>query len=817
MTTFVKKLHQLYLQKKRILENLKEKYAEHIRHIVKEPAYAYTEEERNSLEDHRLASLISRIFHHGSDLIFLLNEVVAANAQLKHYNDEADDQSLRDNEGIDVARNIEALQDAEIMNLYIGLMQHVDKEQRYLIEVKMALSEIMERRDWQDWIKHLMKFNIFLKELEQGILSFHKLLEKLVERWHLEKRKQDDNIKHRFLVRGTYFYGKLRQGTTEDFQTFQVDGELINYGDVISQANFLYPDLTSKVYIYRPEGEDYMYGYEYYSGFLDRAGRRGHEVVISKTSTEMNPYEYLLTLAGIKNVGVQVDRNFSPSPPFEKYQFYEDDIKSHRIQVDTRIRLRMNQVTLIHFQPGSYVYSPPEARQKAYEEGAKGYNANEIIATLIYGENAFVGPEGLAAISKKTEMLPYIRWMGFSLYPIEMSRINFDSINRDTLEIGQQGVFDFGEQYRGRRSKECNDFVNKFIIRFGNSDVKIQILYESLRDLKMRRLFVQCLLERKFELLDSTYRPALEWLEIVGTSEEIREARIGIERQKIEVKPQIEEIKPSQPIPPPEKPPITEVKPEYPVHTPISAEVPAKPQAVTPAMSTQFHSDINFEILNQIVAKCRKPKEKIIDLNLTEEEIRQLELASTEAERIMTELISKAHPVDRDHLNLELHNSRTLKFIADRYKTNPASIAHIDAFDLIGTINSIIDTLQSFRIGENEQLIEQPVNIEIIDEIMRRCSERRAVVGKCIKSKREARQIGVSASQAEIIITDLISKAAQQDERSKLNTILENIKAVKALSVLYLRGDQKFLNGGAETWAKPLKDVIDVLKSNPSN
>ena len=796
MTNFVKKLHQLYFQKKRILENIKEKYAEHIRHIIKEPAYAYTDEERDSLEDHRLASLISRIFHHSNDLIFLLNELVTANAQLKHYADESDNQSLRDSEGIDVARNIEALQDAEITNLYIGLMQHVDKEQGYLIEIKMALAEIMQRRDWQEWIKHLMKFDDFMKEIEQGMVLFHKLLEKLIEKWHLE-RSAIEEAKHRFLVKGVSFNGKLIRGSHADFVYIHIDGEQAD--DYVTFLSSFAS--TFQVSLYRPKGKDYLYGFRSRRGVPDASGRVGSETSVVKSSIEMNPYEYLLTLHKTEKLGlfVQKIRSFELQPPLQHPPLKGYELGGRRGgDYDHFFESHPNANPLvIHFQPGSYVYSIPEVRQQVQEEISKNKNPNETIATLLYGENAFVAYEDLASISIMKEFLPHIRWMG--LYKGLHFVSDIYRLNVGTTNVDSPGVFVLDQDFQYKRSIECHEFVRKFINRFGNSDTKIHILYESLQDLKMRKHFLQCLLDRTFQQLDSSYRTALEWLEAVGTTEEISEVRRYIERPKIEKTPPIVEARPIAPIP------VPPIKP---------AESPVAPRAREPEPARPSPAQINFDILNQFIAKCSVPRTKFRDLAITEEELNQLELAAAQAEKIMNELISRAHQVDKPHLGDELLFARVIKTFADNYRRNIAFHPDENASGLVMYINSVIGTLQSFKLGEGGEIVEEPVNIELLQELIRRFSAPRAIIRNCIKSKREIRQIGVAASQAEAILTDLLSKAATQDERTKFNKMLQDVRAVKALPIIYLREPQRWVNQRADQWVKPLKDIIEVLKSS---
>ena len=151
------KLTELFHEKKRILEKIEKKYHEHIEHITQSPVYGYMDEERHILEARGLLqgveAFIERIFGMSPDLISILNELVTVNAQIEHYEDPKDNHSIRDKDGINVRANIEAFHDSELLNSYSDMFEHVAREQRLLtIDIKPAIADIMQRKNWKEWL-----------------------------------------------------------------------------------------------------------------------------------------------------------------------------------------------------------------------------------------------------------------------------------------------------------------------------------------------------------------------------------------------------------------------------------------------------------------------------------------------------------------------------------------------------------------------------------------------------------------------------------------------------------------------------------------
>lgn len=187
MLPFIEKLHQIYLQKKRILERLESRYLKIVDEILEHPVDAYMDEYRKGIQGEGLLAFVERIFARPNDLISILNELVTLNVQLNNYEDTNDTQSIRSKERIDVRANIKALRDEEILAAYNEMMQHVESEHSNLVnELKPAIAEIMQRKDWQEWISHLRHFDPFIDELEKDLELFRKLLQELLGKGHLQ-------------------------------------------------------------------------------------------------------------------------------------------------------------------------------------------------------------------------------------------------------------------------------------------------------------------------------------------------------------------------------------------------------------------------------------------------------------------------------------------------------------------------------------------------------------------------------------------------------------------------------------------------------
>lgn len=819
---FANELSQLYLEKKRIRETIEHTYRSHIEHIIQSPVYGYIDEERRVLEARgvwpRIGSFIERVFGMSPDLISILNELVTLNAQLKHYIDPEDNESIQDKEGINVSANIEALQDAEILGAYTEMMEHVTREQRLLtMDIKPAIAEIMQRKDWKEWLAHLRRFEPFMEEVGKGLKLFLVLLKKLHEKGHLQIQEADEDVRHRFLVRGIGFNGKLVIGSRADFVLLYIDGEPIE--------KIAYEPITFalSITIYRPRGKDYVYGIKSKIGVVDAAGRRGPEAAIVKTSSEMNPYEYLLTLSKA-NVGLVDNKNLKISPPFKIYTIERND-EDRELVSFFRSHPEVHPL-ILHFEPGSYVYSPQDVRQVVQIETSKNFNVNEIIATLIYGENAYVGPDGMAAISKIKEMLPYIQWMGLNkgLYFNDF----FELVRRLSLRGFDPGVFDIGEEFRNRRTHECSEFVRKVVDRFGNTYAKFHILYGTLEDLEMRKHFVQCVLDARFESLDSRYRQGLAWLEAVGIREEIEVARRCIERRVYE-KAIAPETPTASPIPkkPSEPPKPAEEKPPAPIPTPPTkpAEPQAAPQVKTSEPARPLATRINFDILNQVIVKCSKRRAIIRDCITREEELAQILFSAIRAERILAILISKTS--DRN-LDFELRQVNNAKIFVDQYQKNPEDYADNFADRLGYAVQTIIAVLQIYSVNERGEILEQPPALDMLQEIIRRCSARGVTLGNCINIK-ELMQIGSAASQAEAILTNLISKAPPSkknilkdrffpSKKTKLEGMLLHVSKIKVSVNVYKTDYERdipyFLNDRADRLVQPLQIVVDVIKSH---
>ncbi len=181
MLPFIKKLTELYKQKRRILKNLQE-LIEPIEEILKDPSLGYTDEERQMLQTHIP-------FHKGTGLISVLNELVKVNVELRHYKDEEDTTSIRDEHVINMEMNLANLGE-DVLNAYRKMMELVGQENRILINfLKPAIGEILQRQDWHEWIGHLRHFNNFIVILKENIGLFKELLEKLLEKGYLDELK----------------------------------------------------------------------------------------------------------------------------------------------------------------------------------------------------------------------------------------------------------------------------------------------------------------------------------------------------------------------------------------------------------------------------------------------------------------------------------------------------------------------------------------------------------------------------------------------------------------------------------------------------
>lgn len=182
MLPFINKLIELYKQKRRILKDLKE-FIEPISEILNDPAFAYTDEDIQMLQTHVP-------FHKGTGLISLLNELVKANVELRHYEEE-DKTSIKDEHGINMEMNLASLGE-DISSSYREMMELVDQEHRILINfLKPAIGEILQRQDWHEWIGHLRHFPNFVVVLEEDIKMFKNLLKILLERGHLEELREE--------------------------------------------------------------------------------------------------------------------------------------------------------------------------------------------------------------------------------------------------------------------------------------------------------------------------------------------------------------------------------------------------------------------------------------------------------------------------------------------------------------------------------------------------------------------------------------------------------------------------------------------------
>ncbi|MBI2657199.1 hypothetical protein HYX08_00725 [Candidatus Woesearchaeota archaeon] len=320
---------------------------------------------------------------------------------------------------------------------------------------------------------------------------------------------------HRFLVRGTYYHGKPVNGTTKDFRDFLMDGEHMD--DYIKRFGHWvlgFWNFSPKVMLYNPEGKDYIYGFNAHWGTIDATGRRGGETLTLKTSKEMNIYEYLLTL---KSLMIGVGEIYNPNPREPLYNVkLQEPLKLYTIEPYDKRFLdsggsERTSAYIIHVEPGKYVNSAPETIQKVQEEIFKNANPNEIIATLIYGENAFVGPDGLAAISGMTNMLPHIRWIGIINHP-NKGYIDFEGILTFTTKIQQPGVFYAGQRLLRARSRNCDEFVKKVLGKFGSRDAKLHILFDTVHDLERRRTIVSLYCDGQIDKIRAEYSDALNWI-----------------------------------------------------------------------------------------------------------------------------------------------------------------------------------------------------------------------------------------------------------------------------------------------------------------
>ncbi|MBW2980065.1 tetratricopeptide repeat protein [Candidatus Woesearchaeota archaeon] len=291
--------------------------------------------------------------------------------------------------------------------------------------------------------------------------------------------------RHEFDVLGTFWYGKM--SGSGDFEIYLRDGDMVEvrYGDGFNNFEgekgaecalsslltaLMNLDATRAAAFYQPEGADFRVGFFLSpEAGVDAQGREKFQVSVAKTSADMNPFEYLVTL-------YQLQPNF------------KENVEG--------------------FVIGSAVQSRGEkGAAKQYE----GVNPNRGIAILLYGENAVVSGEELNQIAKIREFVPYVRWMGIAAENLSQ----YGDLDTFTSKAGEPMLLGANKSDDSKLTEGCRKFVDAVVNKFGDSYAQFHLLYEHFDDPAQRRFIVESYCTGQLDRLTLEHKQAHEWLNAV--------------------------------------------------------------------------------------------------------------------------------------------------------------------------------------------------------------------------------------------------------------------------------------------------------------
>lgn len=210
-------------------------------------------------------------------------------------------------------------------------------------------------------------------------------------------------------------------------------------------------------------------------GITDASGRPGSDLFAITTSGNVNPVEQMITMI---------------DPKFEKKSFMPGEV------VETK--------------------TAEDILDKSIEN-ITDQNVNEILSKLIFGEIVYIKASTLLALNKKGGLVAKLPLLACGNNAVDLK--NFSDPKKEdpvlyTILKGPMGI----------NSRDAENFAKLVLGKFGEKDAHLELLFETVKSPEIRRNVLKAFSENNIPALDLEESNALEWIKMVGSPEEIKQA-----------------------------------------------------------------------------------------------------------------------------------------------------------------------------------------------------------------------------------------------------------------------------------------------------